>query len=203
MVPRGVPAQRRALNWSAKPDSRAERSAERRGPRGGGTRPWAGPWARGRGPAPASGRGRRGRRVHLAVVQRERQQVGRGCAAAHGRPLDALHGGARSSAGPGRTRAEYAQDSSGRACDRALRMPGARGAGRRGAAPSREGGPSAQVAPAPVPVQVGGSRPRGAPGAAQGVSRAGGSPSGPRDREGSAECAAGRDGHNWRGRSER
>lgn len=160
VVPRGVPAQSRTLNGSANADSRAERSAKRRGPRGGVTRPWAGPWARGRGPGPASGRGRRGsrgRRAHLAVVQCERQQVGRGCAAAHGRPLDALHGGARGSAGPGRTRAGSAQDSSGRACHRALGMPGARGAGRRGAAPSREGGPSAQVAPAPVPVHVGGS----------------------------------------------
>lgn len=86
------------------------------GPR---ARGWAGPRVEGgRGPGAVSGCRGNGRRAHLAVVQRERHQVRRGCAAAHGRPLDALHGGAR-------------------ARPPALRMPSARGAGRRRA----RGGP--------------------------------------------------------------
>lgn len=98
----------------------------------------------GRGPGAVSGsagngrRGRRGRRAHLAVVQRERHQVRRGCAAAHGHPLDALHGGAR-------------------ARTPALRMPSARGAGRCRA----RGGPGV----APARVRAGGTADSGAPGA--------------------------------------
>lgn len=96
---------------------------------------------------------RRGRKVpagrpHLAVVQCERPQVGGLRAAAHGRPLDALHA-AHGAARAGADAAGSASDASWWARDRAPGMLSARGAGRGGAGPEPgRDAPREQVTPA-------------------------------------------------------
>lgn len=70
-------------------------------------------------------------RPHLAVVQCEWPQVGGLCAAAHSRPLDALHA-ALGVARVGADSAGSALDASWRARDRVLGMPSAREAERGG-----------------------------------------------------------------------